>query len=126
MSVLSVKSLGKSFGGVRAVENVSFEIGKGEFLALIGPNGAGKSTTFNMINGQLAPDTGEILIGDKSIAGMQPRDIWRLGRWPHFPGGGDFRLDDRGRERADGIDLARQPSAQSVAAGRVAVSRTRP
>jgi len=79
MSVLSVKSLGKSFGGVRAVENISFEIGKGEFLALIGPNGAGKSTTFNMINGQLALDTGEILIGGKSIAGMAPRDIWRLG-----------------------------------------------
>ncbi|WP_137046279.1 ABC transporter ATP-binding protein [Pseudolabrys sp. FHR47] len=79
MSVLTVNSLGKSFGGVRAVENVSFDIGKGEFLALIGPNGAGKSTTFNMINGQLAPDTGEIRIGDRNIAGMQPRDIWRLG-----------------------------------------------
>lgn len=79
MSVLTVNSLGKSFGGVRAVENVSFAIGKGEFLALIGPNGAGKSTTFNMINGQLAPDTGEILIGDRNIAGMAPRDIWRLG-----------------------------------------------
>jgi len=79
MSVLSVQSLGKSFGGVRAVENISFEIGKGEFLALIGPNGAGKSTTFNMINGQLAADTGEILVSGKSIAGMAPRDIWRLG-----------------------------------------------
>jgi len=79
MSVLSVRSLGKSFGGVRAVENISFEIGKGEFLALIGPNGAGKSTTFNMINGQLAADTGEILVGGKNIAGMAPRDIWRLG-----------------------------------------------
>ena len=79
MSVLTVNSLGKSFGGVRAVENVSFAIGKGEFLALIGPNGAGKSTTFNMINGQLAADTGEILIGDRNIAGMAPRDIWRLG-----------------------------------------------
>lgn len=79
MSVLTVNSLGKSFGGVRAVENVSFAIGKGEFLALIGPNGAGKSTTFNMINGQLAADTGEILIGERNIAGMAPRDIWRLG-----------------------------------------------
>ena len=79
MSVLSVQSLGKSFGGVRAVENISFEIGKGEFLALIGPNGAGKSTTFNMINGQLAADTGVILVSGKSIAGMAPRDIWRLG-----------------------------------------------
>ncbi|MBS0248450.1 MAG: ABC transporter ATP-binding protein [Proteobacteria bacterium] len=79
MSVLSVQSLGKAFGGVRAVDNVSFEIGKGEFLALIGPNGAGKSTTFNMINGQLAPDAGDILIGGKSTARMKPRDIWRLG-----------------------------------------------
>ncbi len=79
MSVLSVKSLSKTFGGVHAVNDVSFDIGKGEFLALIGPNGAGKSTTFNMINGQLAPDSGDILIGDQSIAGMAPRDIWRLG-----------------------------------------------
>ena len=79
MSVLTVNALGKSFGGVRAVENVSFAIGKGEFLALIGPNGAGKSTTFNMINGQLAADTGEILIGGRNIVGMAPRDIWRLG-----------------------------------------------
>ena len=79
MSVLSVRSLSKTFGGVHAVNDVSFDIGKGEFLALIGPNGAGKSTTFNMINGQLTPDSGDILIGDKSIAGMAPRDIWRLG-----------------------------------------------
>ena len=79
MSVLSVKALSKAFGGVRAVDDVSFDIGKGEFLALIGPNGAGKSTTFNMINGQLAPDSGDILIGGKSIAGLAPRDIWRLG-----------------------------------------------
>ncbi|MBS0534281.1 MAG: ABC transporter ATP-binding protein [Proteobacteria bacterium] len=79
MSVLSVRSLSKTFGGVHAVNEVSFDIGKGEFLALIGPNGAGKSTTFNMINGQLAPDAGDILIGDKSICGLAPRDIWRLG-----------------------------------------------
>ena len=79
MSVLSVRSLSKAFGGVHAVNEVSFDIGKGEFLALIGPNGAGKSTTFNMINGQLAPDSGDILIGDRSIAGLAPRDIWRLG-----------------------------------------------
>ena len=53
MSVLSVLDLRKSFGGVRAVDGVSFEVGDGEFVALIGPNGAGKSTCFNMINGQL-------------------------------------------------------------------------
>ena len=79
MSVLAIRALAKAFGGVRAVNDVSFEIGKGEFLALIGPNGAGKSTCFNMINGQLAPDSGEILFEGKNIAGLAPRDIWRLG-----------------------------------------------
>ena len=58
MSVLAVRSLSKTFGGVRAVNDVSFEIAQGEFLAMIGPNGAGKSTCFNMINGQLEPDFG--------------------------------------------------------------------
>jgi branched-chain amino acid transport system ATP-binding protein len=79
MSVLSVAALSKSFGGVRAVNDVSFELAAGEFLALIGPNGAGKSTCFNMINGQLTPDSGRILFADRDIAGRPPRDIWRLG-----------------------------------------------
>jgi branched-chain amino acid transport system ATP-binding protein len=79
MSVLAVQSLSKAFGGVRAVDNVSFTIARGEFLAMIGPNGAGKSTCFNMINGQLAPDSGAVLFEGKDIAGMAPRDIWRLG-----------------------------------------------
>jgi len=79
MSVLSVDGLSKSFGGVRAVNNVSFAVAAGEFLALIGPNGAGKSTCFNMINGQLRPDTGEIRLHDRNIAGLAPRTIFRLG-----------------------------------------------
>lgn len=79
MSVLAVRSLSKSFGGVHAVKDVSFSIGKGEFLALIGPNGAGKSTCFNSINGQLEPDSGEILFEGNDIAGLKPREIWRRG-----------------------------------------------
>ncbi|MGE0563946.1 MAG: ABC transporter ATP-binding protein [Pseudolabrys sp.] len=79
MSVLAVRSLSKSFGGVQAVSEVSFEVGKGEFLAMIGPNGAGKSTCFNMINGQLAPDAGAILFEERDLAGRKPREIWRLG-----------------------------------------------
>jgi branched-chain amino acid transport system ATP-binding protein len=79
MSVLSVRSLRKSFGGVRAADGVSFDVGEGEFLALIGPNGAGKSTCFNMINGQLTPDAGDIHFMERSIVGLEPRDIWRLG-----------------------------------------------
>jgi branched-chain amino acid transport system ATP-binding protein len=79
MSVLAVAQLSKAFGGVRAVDAVSFAVGKGEFLALIGPNGAGKSTCFNIINGQLAPDAGRILFEGHDIAGLPPRAIWRLG-----------------------------------------------
>jgi branched-chain amino acid transport system ATP-binding protein len=79
MSVLAIRSLSKTFGGVRAVNDVSFEVGQGEFLAMIGPNGAGKSTCFNMINGQLTPDSGEILLGGRDIAGLEPREVWRLG-----------------------------------------------
>lgn len=79
MSVLSVRSLSKTFGGVRAVNDVSFEIAPGEFLAMIGPNGAGKSTCFNMINGQLEPDSGEILFSGRNIAGLEAREVWRLG-----------------------------------------------
>ena len=79
MSVLAVRSLSKAFGGVRAVNEVSFDVARGEFLAMIGPNGAGKSTCFNMINGQLSPDSGEILFEGHNIAGRAPRDVWRLG-----------------------------------------------
>ena len=79
MSILSVRNLSKAFGGVHAVDDVSFDVGEGEFLALIGPNGAGKSTCFNMINGQLAPDRGDIRFEDRSIVGLHPRDIWRRG-----------------------------------------------
>ena len=79
MSVLAIRSLSKAFGGVRAVNDVTFEIEQGEFLAMIGPNGAGKSTCFNMINGQLKPDSGQILFEGSDIAGLEPRAIWRLG-----------------------------------------------
>ena len=77
--LLRVQGLGKAFGGVQAVDDVGFELHAGELLALIGPNGAGKSTCFNMINGQLVPDRGRILLAGTDIAGRRPRDIWRLG-----------------------------------------------
>jgi branched-chain amino acid transport system ATP-binding protein len=77
--VLSVKGLSKSYGGVQAVREVSFSVAPGEMVAIIGPNGAGKTTCFNMLNGQLAPDSGEIRLGDASLAGLAPHRIWRLG-----------------------------------------------
>ena len=79
MSLLKVSGLGKSFGGVRAVDGVNFELAPGELLALIGPNGAGKSTTFNMVNGQLRADAGSILLDGHELIGKTPREIWRLG-----------------------------------------------
>ncbi len=79
MSLLKVTNLGKAFGGVKAVDGISFELAGGELLALIGPNGAGKSTTFNMVNGQLRADVGSITLDGQELLGMAPRDIWRLG-----------------------------------------------
>jgi branched-chain amino acid transport system ATP-binding protein len=79
MSDLAITHLAKNFGGVRAVDDVSFTVRQGEFLALIGPNGAGKSTCFNMINGQLAPDSGDIQFEKSTLVGLKPRDIWRRG-----------------------------------------------
>ena len=77
--LLEVRNLRKAFGGVRAVDDVSFALAEGEFLALIGPNGAGKSTCFNMLNGQLRPDGGDILLGGESILGLGPRQIGKRG-----------------------------------------------
>ncbi len=79
MSLLKVSGLGKSFGGNRAVDGVSFEVAPGELLALIGPNGAGKSTTFNMVNGQLRADSGSITLDGVELIGRRPRDIWHRG-----------------------------------------------
>lgn len=79
MSLLHIDAISKSFGGVKAVQSVSFDLQAGEMLALIGPNGAGKSTTFNMVGGQLAPDSGRVLLNGQPITGLPPRAIWRLG-----------------------------------------------
>ena len=79
MSILVVEGLGKSFGGVQAVSDVSFTVTPGEMLALIGPNGAGKSTCFNMVGGQLRPDAGSVLLDGRAITGLSPRAISRAG-----------------------------------------------
>ena len=79
MTLLAVEGLRKSFDGVHAVAGVSFRLQAGEMLALIGPNGAGKSTCFNLLNGQLRPDAGRVLLDGTDITGRQPRQIWRLG-----------------------------------------------
>src|SRR5690606_30328413 len=77
--VLSVRNISKSFGGIRAVNDVSFDVGAGEILGLIGPNGSGKSTLFNCILGQLRPDSGEVSVNGKPVAGMRACDLNKLG-----------------------------------------------
>jgi branched-chain amino acid transport system ATP-binding protein len=78
-TILAVEHLSKAFGGVRAVQDVSFELAEGELLAMIGPNGAGKTTCFNLVNGQLAPDSGSVRIRGEETVGRRPRAIWRMG-----------------------------------------------
>ena len=77
--LLEVRDLAKSYGGVRAVRGVSFELRAGEVLALIGPNGAGKSSLFNMLNGQVRPDAGRVSLRGRDITGLPPRRVWQLG-----------------------------------------------
>ncbi len=78
-AVLDVKGISKTFGGVKAVDDVSFSVAAGELLALIGPNGAGKTTCFNMLNGQLRPDSGNVFLGGEQITGLAPRVVAHKG-----------------------------------------------
>lgn len=77
--MLEIKDLAKDFGGVRAVENVSFAVADGEMVGVIGPNGSGKSTLVNLITGFYAPSTGDVLLDQRSIAGRPPASIRRDG-----------------------------------------------
>lgn len=78
-TVLKVDNLCKSFGGLVAVSNVSFELQTAQLLAMIGPNGAGKTTCFNMLMGQLKPSSGRVHLNGEDITGMPPRQVWRKG-----------------------------------------------
>lgn len=77
--LLKVEGIGKRFGGVQAVNNLSFDLKRGEILGLLGPNGAGKTTAFNMIAGYLAPDSGHIWLNGKEITGNPPWNVCKAG-----------------------------------------------
>jgi len=78
-AVLRVRDVRKAFGGVRAVDGVSFALPRGEIRALIGPNGAGKSTFFNILTGQLRADGGDVEVEGRRVTGLPPHAIARLG-----------------------------------------------
>lgn len=79
LALLDVKGLTKKFGGLTAVNNVSFSVAEGDIFGLIGPNGAGKTTTFNMIAGTYTPTEGEVFFQGQRVDGKQPFEIARLG-----------------------------------------------
>jgi branched-chain amino acid transport system ATP-binding protein len=79
LNILSANKISKSFGGLMAVNDLSFELEQGEILALIGPNGAGKTTVFNLISGFLPPDEGDVYLKDTSLVGLQPFQICHMG-----------------------------------------------
>ncbi|MGB9791996.1 MAG: ABC transporter ATP-binding protein [Thermacetogeniaceae bacterium] len=79
MPLLEIKGLGINFGGLRAVNRFSMTIEAGEIVGLIGPNGAGKTTVFNMISGYFRPTDGTIVFKGRSIVGLKPHQIARLG-----------------------------------------------
>lgn len=78
-AMLSIKNLSKSFGGLAAVDSVTFEVNEGEIVGLIGPNGAGKTTTFNLIAGAVAPSSGEIVYRGKPVAGLPEHRLAEMG-----------------------------------------------
>ena len=79
MALLQVNNLTKHFGGLAAVQNVRFEIARGEIVSLIGPNGAGKTTIFNLLSGIYSPDRGEIRLDGEDLVGRRPFEICQRG-----------------------------------------------
>ena len=79
MAMLEVTSLGISFGGLRAVDELSMKIEKGGLVGLIGPNGAGKTTAFNMLTGVYRPTDGGIRLDGQNLIGKKPHEICKLG-----------------------------------------------
>lgn len=79
MALLEVKGISKSFSGLRAVQNVSFDVPEGKIVGLIGPNGAGKTTCFNMIAGVYRPSAGEVVFNGERIDGRRPDEICKRG-----------------------------------------------
>ena len=79
MKILSVENLSRAFGGIKANNNISFEVEEGSILGVIGPNGAGKSTLFDLITGYTKADTGKVKFFEKNIFGLSPDKISNLG-----------------------------------------------
>lgn len=84
MAMLDVTKLSISFGGLRAVDELTMQIEEGGLVGLIGPNGAGKTTVFNMLTGVYLPTEGGIRLDGKNLIGKKPADICKMGRRPYL------------------------------------------
>ena len=88
--LLRVEAVGQSFGGIRAVHAVSFDVAEGEVLALMGPNGAGKTTLLNLLSGQRAPETGRVMFGGADVTRAAASSAKRRGMLRSYQNGGMF------------------------------------
>ncbi len=79
MALLELRQVSKSFGGLRVLDRLDLAVEEGEIVSIIGPNGAGKTTVFNLVTGVYRPDEGDILVDGRSIVGLPPHRITRLG-----------------------------------------------
>ena len=77
--LLELTGISKSFGGLNVIQNLDLHVDAGEIVSVIGPNGAGKTTLFNLITGVYGPDSGEILLDERNVVGLQPHEITNLG-----------------------------------------------
>jgi branched-chain amino acid transport system permease protein len=120
---LRVQSLSKSFGGLRAVQDVSFEVEEGALLGIIGPNGAGKTTLFNLLNGFLLPDRGQVVFAGTDLVGLKPNRICRLGVGRTFQTVRPFARMSVLQNTVVGAYVAEPTSAAAFAAAREALER---
>lgn len=77
--VIEVRSVSKAFGGLKAVDDCSLSVARGSITGLIGPNGAGKSTLFNIVAGNIVPDSGAVIFDGRDVTGLKPHELFRLG-----------------------------------------------
>ena len=138
MTLLSVEGLGIAFGGLKAVDNVSFSVNPGEIVSVIGPNGAGKTTLFNMISGVYMPKSGKVKLSGEEVTGFSPHLLARRGMSRTFQNLqifqnmtvlenaiAGFHLREKGSVFADlfGLPASRRRSREAQAGARELLAR---
>ncbi len=138
MTLLNVEGLGIAFGGLKAVDNVSFSVNPGEIVSVIGPNGAGKTTLFNMISGVYMPKSGKVRLNGEEVTGFSPHLLARRGMSRTFQNLqifqnmtvlenaiAGFHLREKGSVFADllGLPASRRRSREAQAGARELLAR---